>query len=187
MWYMWYMCYMWYGWYMWYMECTWYIVIWKKMVNSAKNNRFFSARDEVFATQLQAEVCQVLAALMAPWHHGTMAPWHDHGDFMEKDPEWVTMWQYVTICYHVIFGAQVTNGDDMLLHTGLIDHGLEWSMPVPVRSRIVPDFFHLIMTSKQKAASRLHVFGHVGAQNVGNSHLALAWSKSVIRNLHPYT
>ena len=51
----------------------------EKMVNSAKNNQFFSARDEVFATQLQAEVRQVLAALMAPWH--------DHGDFMEKDPE----------------------------------------------------------------------------------------------------
>ena len=46
----------------------------EKMVNSAKNNQFFSARDEVFATQLQAEVRQVLAALMAP----LMAPWH-HG------------------------------------------------------------------------------------------------------------
>ena len=112
MWYMWYMCYMWYVWYMWYMECTWYIVIWKKMVNSAKNNRFFSARDEVFATQLQAEVCQVLAALMAPWHHGTMAwPWWFYGkrsrvsyhvticdnmlpcDFWGSGDKW---WRYVT-------------------------------------------------------------------------------------------
>ena len=200
MWYMWYMCYIWYVWYMWYMECTWYIVIWKKWWIRLKIINFSRPGTKSLQPNFKRKSAKSLPrswhhgtmapwhhGTMAPWHHGTMAPWHDHGDFMEKDPEWVTMWQYVTICYHVIFGAQVTNGDDMLLHTGLNDHGLEWSMPVPVRSRIVPDFFHLIMTSKQKAASRLHVFGHVGAQNVGNSHLALAWSKSVIRNLHPYT
>jgi len=68
----------------------------EKMVNSAKNNQFFSARDEVFATQLQAEVRQVLAALMAPWHHGTMAPWH-HGTMAPWHHGTMAPWHHGTI------------------------------------------------------------------------------------------